>query len=308
MDTPADVSTNSGTRGENPPLIPQLEPPTITELPETVTTLISPVTGATVHIVGTAHVSRASVDEVREVIRFTKPNDIFLELCGSRVSILLASDQDHSGPPITLAQAIQSAKKDGIFPALLAYLYSGVKEKLKIVPGAEFRAAFAESQKILGGCRITLGDRPIEITLKRTWGNLGLFEKLKLIYTLMKESRLNITEEDVESMKDTDLITAMLKELSVSFPGISRPLIYERDEYLTYTLRQCQGPIVVGVVGLGHVEGIKRCWEAELDMKKLTAIPPVGWWTMKRILLTSLSIFVGVSSMFIYLIVSWLTK
>jgi len=202
---------------------------------------------------------------------------------------------------------LQSVKKDGIFPALLAYLYSGVKEKLKIVPGAEFRAAFSEYQKI-PGCRIALGDRPIEITLKRTWGNLGLFEKLKLIYTLMKESRLNITEEDVESMKDTDLITSMLKELSKEFPGITRPLIYERDEYLAYTLRQCKGPVVVGVVGLGHVEGIKKSWEAQLDVKKLTEIPPVGWWTLRRILLASLSLVVGVSSMFIYLVVSWLSK
>uniref|UniRef100_A0A6B2LAU7 TraB domain-containing protein n=1 Tax=Arcella intermedia TaxID=1963864 RepID=A0A6B2LAU7_9EUKA len=273
--------------------------PTITELPPTVTILKSVVTGANVYIVGTAHVSRASVDEVKEVIRFLQPNNVFLELCHSRISLLTTSESHFDTPTLSLMQALQGVKKDGIFSAMLSYLYSGVKDKLKIVPGAEFRVAFREARNI-PGCTITLGDRPIGITLKRTWGNLGLLEKLKLIYTFLKESRLDITEQDIENMKDTDLITSMLKELSKEFPNISRPLIYERDEYLSYTLRHCPGPTVVAVVGLGHVNGIKNCWESEINLKKLTEIPPEGWFTFKRIILTSLSLFIGFSSVFMY--------
>jgi len=72
-----------------------------------VVTLVSSITGATVYVVGTAHVSRASVVDVCEVIRFTKPNLVFLELCRSRLPLLLTPESDSSGPPLTLAQTLK---------------------------------------------------------------------------------------------------------------------------------------------------------------------------------------------------------
>jgi pheromone shutdown-related protein TraB len=283
------------------PVEPKIDSPTITELPSTVVTLVSSITGATVHVVGTAHVSRASVVDVCEVIRFTKPNLIFLELCRNRLPLLLTPESDSSGPPLTLAQTLKNASTVGIFSALLAYFYSGVKDKLKITPGAEFRAAYEEAKKL--NASVVLGDRPVEITLKRTWANLSFYEKLKFIYTLLKESRLDIKEEDIESMKDTDLITATLKELSKEFPGISRPLIFERDEYLTFMLQNCQAPIVVAVVGLGHVEGIKKCWGKQIDIAALRQIPAV--WSFRKVFFSVLAVAVGISSILIYLITSW---
>jgi len=283
-----------------PPPIIQIEPPTITELPPTVTRLISSVTGAEIYIVGTAHVSRASVIEVCEVIRFIKPNLIFLELCRSRVPLLVTPELP-SNTPLTLTQTLSNATKIGIFPALLSYFYSGIKDKLKITPGAEFKAAFDEARKLQA--TVVLGDRPVEITLKRTWANLSFYEKLKFIYTLLKESRIDIKEEDIENLKDTDLITAALKDLSKEFPGISRPLIFERDEYLAMMLQNCKAPLVVAVVGLGHVEGIKRCWGQQIDITELRKIPNV--WSFRKFFITTLSLTVGISAIFIYLISSW---
>jgi pheromone shutdown protein TraB len=202
---------------------------------------------------------------------------------------------------VNLSQTLNSALKIGIFPALLSYFYSGIKDKLKITPGAEFKAAFEEAQKL--NATVVLGDRPVEITLKRTWANLSLYEKLKFVYTLLKESRLDIKEEDIESLKDTDLITAALKDLSKEFPGISRPLIFERDEYLTMMLQNCNAPLVVAVVGLGHVDGIKKCWGQQIDIAELRKIPPV--WSLRKIILTTLTFTVAVSSIIIYFIASW---
>jgi len=282
-----------------PPPSIQIEPPTITELPPSTTRLKSTITGADVYIVGTAHVSRASVNEVIEVIRFVRPNMVFLELCRSRLPLLVAPEVPNT--PISLSQALNNATKIGIFPALLSYFYSGIKDKLNITPGAEFKAAFEEAKKLQAA--VVLGDRPVEITLKRTWANLSFYEKLKFVYTLLKESRLDIKEEDIESLKDTDLITKALNDLSKEFPGISRPLIFERDEYLTMMLQNCKAPIVVAVVGLGHVEGIKRCWGQTIDLAELRKIPPV--WSLRKILLVSLSVTVGVSSALLYFLGSW---
>jgi len=143
----------------------------------------------------------------------------------------------------------------------------------------------------------------VEITVKRTWANLSFYEKLKFVFTLLKESRLDIKEEDIESLKDTDLITKAIQELSREFPGISRPLIFERDEYLAMTLQSCPGPTVVAVVGLGHVEGIKKNWGKHIDIEALKKIPPV--WSLRQILLATLTVTVGASSVFVYFLTSW---
>jgi len=282
-------------------VVEPVPPPTITQLPSTVAVLVSPFTNAEIYVVGTAHVSRASVTDVVEVIRFVRPDLVFLELCNSRIALLVAPEPVLDAP-VTLAQALNNATKIGLFPALLSYFYSGVKDKLKITPGAEFKAAFEEAKKL--NAKVILGDRPVGITLQRTWANLSFFEKLKFVYTLLKESRLDIKEEDIEGLKDTDLITAALKDLAKAFPGISRPLIFERDEYLAMMLQKCTATKVVAVVGLGHVEGIKKCWGQNIDLGELRKIPPV--WSFRRILVTTLTITVGISSLFIYLISSML--
>jgi len=350
-------------------------------------------TQAKVYIVGTAHVSRASVEEVKEVIRFTKPTTILLELCSQRTSILSMVDEEPSpktpggggnstsatatpsngssssststnstsqsstpksgtdstatntkdtnsasATPATttpttsatttptattvtttdpstvkgarktpdsspktnnIMAALQMARKDGVFAALLTYLYSSVKDKIQIVPGAEFRAAFNEA-KGMPGCFVVFGDRPINITLKRTWLNLGLWEKVKLIYTLIRESFLDITEEDIEKMKKVDIFTMMVQELAKHFPGITQPLIYERDMYLAHTIRNCPGTTVVAVIGLGHVQGVKKYWELPIDVDALSVIPPTPFWTIRRVLLTSVTIFVGFLGWMLY--------
>jgi pheromone shutdown protein TraB len=96
----------------------------------------------------------------------------------------------------------------------------------KVAPGEEFRRAYQTGQKI--GAKLVLGDRPIQITLKRTWNSLSFFEKLKLIYFIIKESSLSITANDIESMKNSDVLTEMVKEFSKEFPSLAKTLIDER--------------------------------------------------------------------------------
>jgi len=138
------------------------------------------------------------------------------------------------------------------------------------------------------GARIVLGDRPIEITLKRTWASLSTWEKLKLGYVLLTESWSEITEEDVERIKNSDVITELVKELGQHFPSLMEPIIAERDRFLAYGLRRCPGNVIVGVVGMGHCAGIVRHWEDDIDINALLTVPPpVSWrgFVVKTLLL-----------------------
>jgi len=241
-----------------------------------VTTLVSPITQAVVHIVGTAHVSVESSEEVRAVIRETLPDFVVLELCDARVAMLTMSDKVADTPPISLSDTLKKAKEVGMFAALISYFYQSVSGKLKIVPGIDLRAGFDEAKKV-EGCQVVLGDRPIMATISRTWGSLTTFEKMKFgVMLLFQSVFLDITAKDIEAMKDEDFITSTMKELSVQFPGMAKPLVYERDEFLAHTLTHIPGPKIVAVVGLGHVEGIKRNWERTIDRDSLMKIPPAN--------------------------------
>jgi len=164
----------------------------------------------------------------------------------------------------------------GMFQYLLTSMYSSVSDQLKILPGSEFRAAYSEAKEL--GCPVVLGDRPVGITIARTWGSLSVLEKLTFIFYLFMSFSFEIKAEDIERMKSSDLLTEMIKEMTDDFPSLITPLLYERDQYLAATLKMCPGPRVVGVVGLGHVEGIKKNWENKINPEILLEVVEEPRW------------------------------
>ena len=88
-----DVEDNLAGVGETaglPAKRPKVSPP---DLPSTCTVLTSPVSGATVYLVGTAHFSRESCEDVSCVIRAVQPDIVMVELCKARSNILHLDEQ-----------------------------------------------------------------------------------------------------------------------------------------------------------------------------------------------------------------------
>lgn len=167
-------------------------------------------------------------------------------------------------------------KPGGILAVAISYMYDSISSQVKLHVGEDMRTAAEEAAKL--GAPIVLGDRPIGITLARAWGGLSTWEKVKLGYELLKVSFSSIKTEDIESLKNQDILTEMIKELSKQYPTLYTHLLAERDLYLAYRLRQLPGPLSVGVVGLGHVEGIKKHWEADIDIGAICVQPPASSW------------------------------
>jgi len=189
------------------------------------------------------------------------------------------NQQSTSPSPSNKIQEKNSYTKDagsGMFEFLLSSLYSQVSNQLKILPGSEFRAAFEEAKNL--GCPVVLGDRSVGITISRTWNALTLFERISFVIYIILSFSFEINANDIERIKDSDVVTEMIRELGEEFPSMVRPLLYERDEYLAATLRLCPGPRVVGVVGLGHVEGIKKNWNNQIDIKALEEVKYEPRW------------------------------
>lgn len=257
------------------------------ELPETVTTLKTD-EGSVVYLVGTAHFSLESQEDVAKTIQETQPDVVLIELCKSRVNILsfdeelILKESQSMNMEKMMSTIKQNGLVQGIMYILLLSMSAHLTRQLGMAPGGEFRRAVTEAGKVKG-CLIHLGDRPLQITLQRALAALSVWQKLRLAWHMIT-SKEPISKEEVERCKKQDLLEEMLAEMTGEFPALSKVFVQERDVYLAYSLRLAASPmpcmanpsgeqptVVVGVVGIGHVPGIIENWESVTD----SDIPPI---------------------------------
>ena len=222
-------------------------------------------------IVGTAHVSQESADLVSRVIREETPETVCIELCASRYKSLTEKDRWRN---TDLFKVIKEKKAFVLLSNLmLTSFQKRIGDKLGIKPGEEMIRGIDAAQAV--GAHIHLADRDIRTTLARVWRAMGLWSKLKLMVNIvLSAGQLGaIEQDDVERMKNEDILETLLQELGQFLPALRDILIDERDQYLCHKIRSAPGRRIVAVVGAGHVPGIKRYWEKSVDMKALEEMP-----------------------------------
>ncbi|MCZ6749101.1 MAG: TraB/GumN family protein [SAR324 cluster bacterium] len=230
--------------------------------------------GKRVHLVGTAHISARSVQEVTEVIDRVQPDTVCVELCAARLQSLMHPD---AWREMDLFQVVRQKRATVLLANLiLASFQRRLGEKLGVKPGAEMVAAVERAEAI--GAELVLADREIQITLRRTWGQLRWWDKFKLAVQLPLSlvAAPALSEEDVEKLKTQDMLSQVMEEFARAFPRAKAALIDERDRYMAHKIRQAPGETVVAVVGAGHLKGIvERIHEptTDADMEPLREIP-----------------------------------
>ena len=225
-------------------------------------------------LIGTAHVSRESADLVVKVIEEEKPDTVCVELCESRYKAIKQKNQWQN---TDLIKVIRGKKSFLLLSNLLLTSFQKkIGQKLGVKPGEEMIRAMEAADSV--GAHIHLADRDIRITLSRTWRLMGLWTKMKLLAQLVTSMGEvdSIKEEDIEKMKDKDVLETLLSEIGETLPELRRILIDERDKYLTEKIRSAPGKRIVAVVGAGHVPGIKRDWNETIDLNALDELPPKG--------------------------------
>ncbi len=239
--------------------------------------------GRSYWIVGTAHVSQDSVDEVAAVLEEVRPDVVCVELDPTRLEALTSEER---WAKLDVFEVI----RDGKTLMLLAHLVVGAYQRrlgaeLGIQPGAELLAAVKKAEEI--GARVELVDRDIQITLRRTWGNIGFWQKMKLLGALMASTLVGeeVDQETIEKLKEQSQLSEMLAEFARIFPEVKAPLIDERDAWLMGKIEdvpevQGEPPVqrIVGVVGAAHVPGMVERFGQVLDEQTLSATPPRSRW------------------------------
>jgi pheromone shutdown-related protein TraB len=248
----------------------------------------------TILLVGTAHISRESVKLVEKVIENELPDCVCLELDDKRYQALTQKKKWQS---LDLKTIVKNKQLSTLLVSLMMASYQKrLGSQLGVQPGAELLAG-AEKAKLLH-IPISLCDRDVRITLRRAWKSTSFPKKGYLLTSLLASvfDKSEISEEKLQELKQKDVLSELMDEMGETLPDLKRVLIDERDIFLVEKIKSSPGKRIVAVVGAGHVQGMKKKFEADHKEKlsEITKIPPVSkgykivGWTIPAMILGSL--------------------
>jgi pheromone shutdown-related protein TraB len=227
--------------------------------------------GRELFLVGTAHVSRKSVDEVRHVIKLLEPDTVCVELDAARLSALKDDKNWHGLSP----RGILRPYRAGLFLSSLVFagFQKRLGDRLGARPGMEMLAAVEAAEDV--GATVVLADREIQATLMRCYRSLGPIDRAKVLFILfmLPFTASEIDEAEVEKLKDREKMGDVMEAFAREMPALGTPLIDERDRYLMASVQTAPGKRVVAVVGAAHVPGMTRHLGTPADRAALSVIP-----------------------------------
>ncbi|MCP5064498.1 MAG: TraB/GumN family protein [Ignavibacteriae bacterium] len=235
-------------------------------------------------LVGTAHISKHSAELVADVINGENPDVVCVELDEQRFESLSNQKRWENLDLKTIIKKKQLSTL--IINILLSSYQKKLGSKLGVKPGLElYEATKVAKEKNIP---IELVDRDVRITLKRAWHSMSFFQKMKFMTMGLASvfEKEEITEEQLEELKQKDVLTELMNELGKAMPTLKKVLIDERDSFLAKKIKEANGQKIVAVVGAGHVQGIiKKIEENEIiELETIEVIPKpspiikiIGW-------------------------------
>ena len=245
--------------------------------------------GVNYTLLGTAHVSRTSMETVREMASSGQFDAIAVELCETRFKALRG---ERDWTDLDLYKIIRQ-KKAGLVMANLALgaYQRRIAEQFGIEPGAEMRAAASVAEE--RDLPLQLVDRDLAATLRRCYANVPWYKRLYLMMGLLLGvvSSDEIDEESIEKLKQGDILESTFTEFAQHSPELYEALIAERDRFMAASLRQQNAEFanqetpreVLVVIGAGHMKGLAEHLAEDQQgpdgmLEELSRIPPRARW------------------------------
>lgn len=234
--------------------------------------------GRKITLIGTAHVSKESIDEVTQTIKSLNPDCVAIELDEKR------ADSIQNAEKYSQLDIIKVLKRHEGFLLLANLILASFQRRMGlnvgVKPGDEMLAAINTANEM--NIPSVMVDRPIQITLKRAWAKNSFWGKCKLFALLISSafSKEEVDPSEIENLKNSSEMDSMMEELAKEMPVIKKVLIDERDEYLASKIWDAQGENVVAVLGAGHLPGVEKhlqklaSGEETTDVNEISEILP----------------------------------
>jgi pheromone shutdown-related protein TraB len=222
-------------------------------------------------IIGTAHVSEKSVEEVKNAILEDKPQVVAIELDAGRYQRLMREKSGIEEKTDISVSDIIKGDNIGLFliSGLLTYMQKKIGSDLGVKPGAEMLAAIEAAEEV--EAKIALIDRDINLTLKRAMSAMSFMEKAKFVFGLLA-SLFQKDEElgDIESLKEADTLNEIMGYFKEMSPSAYKVLVDERDAFMVHKIQNIEEDHIIAVVGAGHQPGMNRYLDNPEDL------PPIS--------------------------------
>jgi len=231
-------------------------------------------------LIGTAHVSQESIDQVIKAIDSEHPDCVAIELDNERLASMKSPD---SWKNLDIVKVLKE-KKGFILMAnlVLSSFQKRMGSDVGVKPGEEMKAAVKAAED--KGIPSVMVDRPIQTTLRRAWAMNSLWGKCKLLAVLLSSAfeTESISKEEIENLKNTNEMDSMMSELANYLPAVKKVLIDERDQYLASHIWEAEGKKILAVLGAGHLPGVEKHIErlasgqVSTDTSEISQVPPPG--------------------------------
>lgn len=223
--------------------------------------------GKEIYLVKTAHVSKNSIQDVRECIDEVCPDSICIELDDDRFEKMNNADAWREQDIVKIIKQKKVAFL--LVNIILSSFQRRMANSIGTNTGGEMLEGIQKSKEL--NVPLILSDRPIKTTFSRIWNNLGIIEKSKLLISIIGSVFDNeeITEDDLKALKEADALEAALQEVGKEFPVVKRILVDERDQYLSTKIKNAPGKTIVAIIGAAHCSGIIKSINHEYVLSEL---------------------------------------
>lgn len=239
-------------------------------------------------LLGTAHVSRSSVDAVEALLAHEHFDAVAVELCDSRAQSMRDPE---AFKQMDLFKVIRQGKAGMVAASLvLSTFQKRLADQSGIQPGAEMKAAMDGADQ--RGLPLWLIDREVGTTLKRAWHSVGFWQRFGLLGGLLASvfEREEIEQGEIEKLKQGDLLESAFSEFASESQPLYDSLIGERDAFMAARLREeaarsttAESRRVLVVIGAGHLKGLSALLQEQNNdpaatVAALAATPPKARW------------------------------
>lgn len=268
--------------------------------------------GKEIYLVKTAHVSKNSIQDVIDTCNAVKPDSICIELDDERYETLTNKEAWRNQDIVKIIKEKKVAFL--LVNIILSSFQRRMAKQMDSTSGGEMLEGIRIAKE--NNLNIVLADRSIKLTFKRIWANLGFVEKLKLIVTIISSifDDEEISEEELNQLKQSDALEAALNEVGKEFPIVKRILVDERDAYLSKKIREAKGNRVVAIIGAAHANGILNniANDSEVSFEELEDISSknkfagyIKWFIPLAIILMIIYSFINNASVGVSQVKSW---
>jgi len=239
-------------------------------------------------VLGTAHVSRSSMEAVDALLASEHFDAVAVELCDSRAQSMRDPEAFRQ---LDLFKVIRQGKAGMVAASLvLSTFQKRLADQSGIQPGAEMKAAMDGAEQ--RGLPLWLIDREVGTTLKRAWRSVGFWQRFGLLGGLLASvfDREDIEQGEIEKLKQGDLLESAFSEFASGSKPLYDSLIGERDAFMAARLREeaarptmVENRRVLVVIGAGHLKGLcallrEQQGNPASKVAELAILPPKARW------------------------------